>query len=108
MRNESLKILGSVRSSQYLLDGLESSSAKVAVESKSSMHTDNFSFELFNKTFSKRQFFKGKIFQFYNMVLCLCLLREKSFYQVHAISFYLAMDIKEQKIYHIGGPHQNF
>ena len=51
--NGFLKIFCSVKWLQYLLEGLKSSSDKVAPESMSSVWTDSFKIESFNKTFSK-------------------------------------------------------
>ena len=63
----------------------------------SSICTDIFSFELFVKNYYKSH---HKVFRFHNMVLCRCFIRETSSYQVHVISFFLAIDIRNRISYH--------
>ena len=42
---------------------------------------------LIKNIFRKAVLFIGKVLRFHNMVLCLCFIRETSFYQFYAISF---------------------
>lgn len=68
--NGFLNIFGSVKLFQYLLKGLKQSSDKIAPESKPSVSTDMFRFELFGKTFSKKALLfsapeDGVLFVFY-------------------------------------------
>ena len=104
------KIFGSVKWLHYLLEGLKSSFDK-APESMSSVWTDIFRIESFDKTFSKKALLfpalqgflipqEGILFVFFR--------KNKFIPGSYHFIFYLVMDIGVQKTYDIGGPHQNF
>ena len=97
--NGFLKISCSVKWLQYLLESLKSRSDKVVPESMSSVWTDIFRIESFDKTFSNKALLFSALQVFFQ--------KNKFFLGSCHFIFYLVMDIGEQKTYDIGGPHQN-
>ena len=108
--NGFLKIFCSVKWLQHLLEGLNSSSDKLAPESISSVWTDIFRIESFDKTFSKKALLfsalQGFLIPQYGVLFVFFQIYKFLPGSCHFI-FYLVMDIGEQKTYDIGGPHQN-